>query len=118
MHSETLQSLQCEEQCLQRKTFNPNLDLLVTGGAEQSGHSANSHHYKGEACDVHASNPVEDSDVMSCAAKCGFRAGQFEEYPDNPNRNHWHVQMNSGNGVPNLPGAQPPRPEKIINVFH
>lgn len=104
----TLRGLECVEKCLSRVTQNPGLDLLITGGAELSGHSANSHHYTGQACDIHASNPVKDKDVMACAALCGFGAGYFEGYPNDPNRNHWHFQINPGNNVPVLPNPWNP----------
>jgi RHS repeat-associated protein len=103
VQGQTLQALQCTEQCLQTATNNPNLNLLITGGAEPTGHSQNSHHYSGQACDIHQSNPVNTNQVMTCAAQCGFGAGQPETFPDNPNRNHWHLQLTPGNGVPALP---------------
>ena len=101
----TLEALKCLESCLQQSSGNSCLDLMVTGGAEKSGHSKNSHHYKGEAVDIAGpkTNPVSHADVMSCAAKCGFGAGQHESFPNNPNRDHWHLQMHPGNGVPPLP---------------
>ncbi len=51
---QTAQSLQCVEQCLQRASGNSALDLLITGGAERTGHSRRSHHSRGEACDMQA----------------------------------------------------------------
>ena len=48
----TLIALQCVESCLQQSTGNQRLDLLITGGAETTGHSKNSHHSKGQACDI------------------------------------------------------------------
>lgn len=110
---QTLINLQCVENCLSKRSGNPNLDLLMTGGAEQTGHSANSHHYTGQACDIAGprSNPVASADVMNCASQCGFGAGQLEIYPDSPNRDHWHLQLHPGNGVPPLPTVLPmPRP--------
>jgi RHS repeat-associated protein len=91
----TLNALQCFEQCLQNATNNPNLDLLVTGGAEQTGHSPGSRHYSGEACDVAGPrfNPINANDVSSCTAQCGFGTAQFETFPNNPNRDHWHLEM-------------------------
>jgi len=103
VQGETLEDLECVEQCLQDATNNPNLDLLITGGAERRGHSRRSHHYRGKACDIHGSNPVKNGDVMSCAAQCGFGAGRWESFRNNPNRNHWHLQLTPGNGVPALP---------------
>ena len=106
----TKRALECVEQCLKRTTANTSLDLLITGGAEQTGHTQGSHHYSGQACDIAGSNfnPVRDADVMGCAALCGFGAGQYEIYPNNPNRNHWHFQINPGNNVPVLPNPWRP----------
>jgi RHS repeat-associated protein len=106
----TLQALQCLESCLQSTGGDPALNLLVTGGAEKSGHSRNSHHYKGQACDVAGPNfnKVNHYDIMACASGCGFGAGQFERFPGNPNRDHWHFQLTPGNGVPPIPPD--PRP--------
>ncbi len=105
VQGQTLRALQCVERCLQDRTGDCSLDLLVTGGAEKSGHSRNSAHYRGEAVDIAGPlfNPVTDSDVMSCAARCGFGAGWFESFPNNPNRDHWHLQLYPGNGVPPIP---------------
>jgi hypothetical protein len=102
---ETFSALVCLETCLKGTTGNVNLNLLVTGGAEKGGHSTKSHHYKGEACDIAGprSNPgVTDGDAKMCAKACGFGAGQFETFPNNPNRNHWHFQLTPKNGVPAL----------------
>lgn len=104
----TATDLQCVETCMQRKTNNPTLDLLITGGSEKLGHSKASHHYRGEACDVAGprANPVGsdgDGEMKECAVACGFGAGQFENFPKNPNRDHWHLQLIPGNGVPALP---------------
>jgi len=102
---DTLDALVCVEACLQRRTGDPCLDLLVTGGAETSGHSKNSDHYSGDAVDIAGPryNPVSNSDAMECASECGFGAGQFEHFPKDPNRDHWHFQFTPGNGVPALP---------------
>ena len=107
----TATALQCVETCLQRSTNNPSLDLLITGGAETTGHSAHSHHYQGQACDIANSrfnSNLTTPQVMSCAAQCGFGAGQYEQFKNNPNRNHWHLQLTPGNGVPALPAASVP----------
>ncbi len=99
----TLEALQCLESCLCTKT-GKNINLLVTGGAEKTGHSINSHHYIGEACDLAGPkyNPISNSDVMGCAGSCGFGAGMFEDWP-NDRRDHWHLQLTPGNGVPPIP---------------
>lgn len=102
----TANALRYLEACLQRETNNPDLDLLVTGGAETTGHSRNSHHSRGEACDIAQPrfNPgLNNTNVDECAVRCGFGAGQYETFPNNPNRNHWHLQITPGNGVPALP---------------
>ncbi|MDD2776896.1 MAG: RHS repeat-associated core domain-containing protein [Gallionella sp.] len=98
-------NLQCVETCLQNASGNTGLDLLITGGAETTGHSPNSRHYIGEACDIAGPtfNPVSDADVRQCASQCGFGAGRFETFPSTPNRNHWHLQLTPSNGVPALP---------------
>ena len=96
----TADALKCVESCLQKRTKNSNLDLLVTGGAEQSGHSKNSYHYKGKACDIAGPkfNPISNSDIVVCAQICGFKAGTFEDY-NGDNRDHWHLQTEPGNGL-------------------
>ena len=102
---ETFSSLVCLETCLKGTTQNLNLSLLVTGGAEKNGHSTKSHHYKGEACDIAGPRlnvGVTNKDMIMCAKSCGFGAGQFEVFPENPGRDHWHLQMTPGNGVPPL----------------
>lgn len=108
----TLVALQCVEECLQESTGNQNLDLLITGGAEKIGHSKNSHHARGQACDIPSAkfNPgLTNENVGKCAINCGFNAGQYEMFPANPNRDHWHLQIEPGNGVPKiLPGVPIP----------
>ena len=101
----TLAALQCLEHCLQCVTNKSNLNLLVSGGAEQSGHSKNSLHYKGEAVDISFYNPVSTNDVFRCGVSCGFSAGQSE-----PAKHHWHLQLTPGNGVPPLPAMLPMKP--------
>jgi hypothetical protein len=96
----TAKNLLCLETCLMGRTGNLKLDLLVTGGAEKGAHSSKSHHYKGEACDVSTSNPVSKDDMNNCAAACNFGGGQLELFPDKPSKNHWHLQLIPGNGVP------------------
>ncbi len=111
----TAHRLDCTEACLQRVTRNPNLSLLVTGGAERTGHSRNSHHYRGEACDIANArfNPgLTTENVSFCAAACGFSAGHYETF-QRRNRNHWHVQETPGNGVPKL---TPVAPAKIVPI--
>ncbi len=96
---QTLDALQCFADCTGANS------LLVTGGAEQSGHTPGSLHYQGLAVDVAPmpyNNLPPPNEVMSCAMPCGFTHGQFETFT-NPARNHWHFQIGPGLGVPPLP---------------
>jgi RHS repeat-associated protein len=93
--------LECLESCLRRSTGNKRLDLAVTGGAEKIDHSPCSHHYINQACDISQWNRVRSSDVLGCAALCGFGAGMWEN-------NHWHLQLRPGCGVPPLPNPWRP----------
>ena len=102
---QTLAALQCLEHCLQCVTNNANLDLLVTGGAEQSGHTAHSYHYIGQAVDISFYNPVTTNQVFQCGESCGFTAGQAE-----PALHHWHLQLTPGNGAKILPALLPMKP--------
>jgi hypothetical protein len=97
----TLGALQCLENCLRCRTNNPRLNLMVTGGAEGSGHKGRSWHYVGSAVDIWTGNPVSTSDVFACATSCGFMAGQLEA-----SRHHWHLQLAPGNGVPPISGQK------------
>lgn len=110
-HSETL--CVCVETCLKGRTGNLKLDLVVTGGAEASGHSKNSRHATGEACDIAGSNPISQDDMGSCAASCGFGAGQYEKFTNNPNRDYWHLQLKPGNGVPAIGPQNAPLPVRV-----
>ncbi len=112
---QTSDNLSCLETCLMGASSNLNLDLLVTGGAETTGHSKASHHSKGEAVDISTSNPVNKNDMGYCAAACGFNAGQCEIFPSNKNRNHWHLQLEPGNGVP--PIGSPPNYEIPVKII-
>jgi RHS repeat-associated protein len=86
----------CIEDCLGKT-------LVVTGGAEQKGHSAGSKHYSGQAVDFgFNSNPGIKSQAKSffcCAQLCGFDYGQTEG-GDGP---HYHLQTVPGLGVPRIP---------------
>jgi RHS repeat-associated protein len=83
----------CIELCLDK-------DLIVTGGAEQKGHSKGSKHYSGDAADFgFPSNPGiqnQSNDFFCCALKCGFGFGQTEG-------DHYHVQQVPGLNVPAIP---------------
>jgi len=105
---ETAKKAQCVEQCLKAENTWNGKGLLCTGGKESKPdkngnlpHSKNSLHYKNEAIDIAGPkfNKYSTGGVLRCAAQCGFSAGQFEDFPGR-NRDHWHLQINSGNGVP------------------
>jgi len=98
-------ALTCVDQCLAQKT------LLVTGGQEQSRHSKKSLHYQNKACDIAGpkGNPdISSEDVFSCASLCGYSNGQYEQFPNNPGRDHYHLQLTPGNGVPEIPQPDDP----------
>jgi RHS repeat-associated protein len=95
---DTAIALQCLENCLKCITNNPALNLLVTGGAELTGHTRNSFHYWGQAVDISYWNNLQGKDVFKCAAHCGFHAGG-----DEPAKSHWHLQLYPGNGSQPLP---------------
>jgi len=101
----TQASLECLEQCLRTRTAG-NVNLRVSGGSEAKGHSRNSEHPKSEACDISSPkwNPgIDNGDMFDCAKQCGFNAGQFEQFTNNPGNDHWHFQLDPGNGVPAIP---------------
>ncbi len=95
---DTAIALQCLENCLKCITNNPALNLLITGGAELSGHTRNSLHFWGQAVDISYRNNLQGNDVFKCAAHCGFHAGG-----DEPAKGHWHLQLLPGNGSRPLP---------------
>lgn len=103
-------SLQCTANC-------SGLDeLLVTGGAEQSGHSSTSMHYKDKAVDIVGPpfNQVTHVQMILCAKACGYTHGGWEVngrfYPNGDvatraSKDHWHFQLGAGGRVPSLPGV-------------
>lgn len=95
----TLTNLECVERCLSNR-LNQSVDLLISGGAETSGHLGHSRHYTGEACDISDLNRIDPSDIFACAEQCGFNGAQHETYRRRPGRNHVHLQLEPGNGVP------------------
>ncbi len=102
----TKTKLQCVETCLGAGDDWKGDGLLCTGGKEKSGHSKNSHHYSNNAVDIAGSrfNPYSNAAVTSCAAQCGFGAGQYEDLPGTK-KDHWHFQNQPGNGLPALPST-------------
>src|SRR5580658_1586813 len=106
----TAAALNCLEHCLRCLANRPNLNLIVSGGAEQTGHSKNSFHYKGLAVDISYWNNLQTSDVFRCAENCGFGAGG-----DEPKKHHWHLQLYPGNGSRALPLVYAPVPDQCQN---
>lgn len=106
----TAAALECLERCLQCVAGRPKLDLLVTGGAEKTGHKGHSHHYIGQAVDISYFNHLDTIDLFRCAEHCGFSAGQ-----DEPKNLHWHLQISPGNGVRQLPYVLAPVPECCLS---
>jgi hypothetical protein len=86
----------CLENCL-------GIQIVITGGAEQQGHSTGSKHYSGQAVDVgFNSNPGIQSrskEFFCCALQCGFDYGQTE----GGRGPHYHLQTVPGLGVPRIP---------------
>jgi RHS repeat-associated protein len=106
---ENAMALQCTANCVSAD------GLLVTGGAEQSGHSRNSLHYKDKAVDIAGPpfNNVQHGEIMRCAKACGYTHGGWEVngrfYADGNERSsiykdHWHFQIGGSGRVPPLPG--------------
>ena len=77
--------------------------VVITGGAELTGHSPNSLHYNNLAIDVAGPkfNNLTHGQVLGAAKAAGYAHGQFENF-SGQNRDHWHLQLQSGNGVPAL----------------
>lgn len=104
---ENLNALQCTADCTGVD------ELLVTGGAEQSGHSRGSAHYEDRAVDIAGRpyNNVTHSRIMTCAALCGYTHGGWEVRgrfdPSGRARSgpadHWHFQIGPSGRVPALP---------------
>jgi RHS repeat-associated protein len=86
----------CLENCL-------DIELVITGGAEQEGHTKGSKHYSGQAVDFgFNSNPgirSRGAEFYCCALECGFEYGQTE----GGRGPHYHLQLVPGLGVPRIP---------------
>jgi RHS repeat-associated protein len=92
------ENVRCVENCLK------NVELVITGGAETSGHVCrNSQHYSGQAVDFGlGSNPrlkTRGPDLLCCAVGCNFTNGWLE----NTDPPHYHFQTVPGCNVPKLP---------------
>lgn len=99
---ENLAALECLDKCLAQD------NLLVNGGQETSGHSKNSLHYQNKACDLAGpkyNEGLTNENVFACALQCGYSNGHYEDKPGD-SKDHWHLQLEPGNGTPPLP--EPP----------
>lgn len=104
-----LQALQCTANCTGMDT------ILVTGGAELSGHSRKSLHYLNRAVDIPGPpfNRVSHELIMQCAQLCGYTHGGWEvqgrfdadgRAKYSARKDHWHFQIGASGKVPSLPG--------------
>lgn len=74
--------------------------VLITGGAEKTGHSASSFHGKDLAIDVAGKrfNKLTNEQAKVAAFKAGFTHGVYEDFKGT-GRDHWHFQTGAGNGL-------------------
>ena len=74
--------------------------VLITGGAEPTGHSKGSFHGKNLAIDVVGSkfNKLTHDTALAAAKKAGFTHGVYEDFRGT-GRDHWHFQIGAGNGL-------------------
>ncbi len=74
--------------------------VIITGGSEPTGHSKGSFHGKNLAIDVAGMkfNKLTHSKALTTAKKAGFTHGIYEDF-SGTDRDHWHFQIGSGNGL-------------------
>lgn len=74
--------------------------VIITGGAEKTGHSAGSFHGKDLAIDVAGTrfNKLTNEQVRVAALNAGFTHGVYEDFRGT-GRDHWHFQMGAGNSL-------------------
>ena len=74
--------------------------VLITGGAETTGHSAGSFHGKDLAIDVAGKrfNKLTHEQARIAALNAGFTHGVYEDFRGT-SRDHWHFQIGAGNGL-------------------
>ena len=74
--------------------------VIITGGAEKTGHSIGSFHGKGLAIDIAGKrfNKLTDEQARVAALNAGFTHGVYEDFRGT-GRDHWHFQMGAGNGL-------------------
>lgn len=74
--------------------------VIITGGAEKTGHSAGSFHGTNLAIDVAGKkfNKLTDEKARVAANAAGFTHGVYEDFKGT-GRDHWHFQIGAGNGL-------------------
>ncbi len=74
--------------------------IIITGGAEKTGHSSGNFHSEDLAIDVAGKkfNKLTDEQAQSAALKAGFTHGVYEDFRGT-RRDHWHFQIGAGNGL-------------------
>ena len=74
--------------------------VIITGGAEMTGHSKGSFHGKDLAIDVAGKkfNKLSDEQARISALNAGFTHGVYEDF-EGTSRDHWHFQIGAGNGL-------------------
>lgn len=74
--------------------------VVITGGAETSGHSTNSFHGKDLAIDVAGKrfNKLTHDQARIAALNAGFTHGIYEDFRGT-GKDHWHFQIGTGNGL-------------------
>ena len=74
--------------------------VIITGGAEKTGHSEQSFHGKDLAIDVAGKkfNKLSDDQARVAAGKAGFTHGVYEDFRG-LGKDHWHFQIGAGNGL-------------------
>lgn len=74
--------------------------VIISGGAETTGHSAGSYHGKDLAIDVAGKrfNKLTDEQARVAALNAGFTHGVYEDFKGT-SRDHWHFQIGAGNGL-------------------
>lgn len=74
--------------------------VVITGGAEKTGHSTGSFHGKDLAIDVAGKrfNKLSDEQARVAAKNAGFTHGVYEDFRGT-GKDHWHFQTGAGNGL-------------------
>ncbi len=105
----TLEALKSLERNLGAEDLFAGKGLLVTGGKEKSGHTKGSLHYENKAIDIAGKvfQSFTDDQVFEAARKAGFTHGMYEDQYEDPAKRHWHLQIGSGLGVPELQNPKP-----------